>query len=60
MKKEFDITEDYSNIRIDRWIKKNISEVPQSLIEKSLRRGKIKVNNSIVKSKLFILNEDNA
>ena len=50
MKKEFNITEDYSNIRIDRWIKKKISNVPQSLIEKSLRHGKIKVNNLIVKS----------
>jgi 23S rRNA pseudouridine955/2504/2580 synthase len=37
-------------MRIDRWIKKKIFNVPQSLIEKSLRQGKIKVNNLIVKS----------
>jgi 23S rRNA pseudouridine955/2504/2580 synthase len=37
-------------MRIDRWIKKKIFNVPQSLIEKSLRQGKIKVNNLIVKN----------
>ena len=58
MKKEFVITENYSNIRIDRWIKKKISNVPQSLIEKSLRHGKIKVNNLIVKSKYKLKHND--
>ena len=37
-------------MRIDRWVKREIFNVPQSLIEKSLRQGKIKVNNLIVKS----------
>ena len=50
MKKIFDIIEDYDDIRIDKWIRKKISNVPQSLIEKSLRQGRIKVNNLIVKS----------
>ena len=50
MKKIFDIEKDYDDIRIDRWIRKKISNVPQSLIEKSLRQGVIKVNNLIVKS----------
>ncbi len=31
-------------MRIDRWIRNNIASLPQSLIEKSLRKGKIKVN----------------
>ena len=50
MKKILDVTEVYHDMRIDRWVKKKIFNVPQSLIEKSLRQGKIKVNNLIVKS----------
>ena len=50
MKKIIEIKQDNSNIRVDRWIKKNISLVPQSLIEKSLRHGLIKVNKKRVKS----------
>lgn len=50
MKRILNITEDYHDMRIDRWVKKEIFNVPQSLIEKSLRQGKIKVNNLIVKS----------
>ena len=50
MKKILNVTEDYHDMRIDRWVKKKIFNVPQSLIEKSLRQGKIKVNNLIVKS----------
>tara|TARA_Y100000591_G_scaffold204958_1_gene177449 strand:+ start:148 stop:1053 length:906 start_codon:yes stop_codon:yes gene_type:complete len=36
--------------RIDKWIKNNLSKIPQSLIEKDLRNGKIKVNRKKVKS----------
>jgi len=50
MKKILNVTEDYHDMRIDRWVKKKIFNVPQSLIEKNLRQGKIKVNNIIVKS----------
>ena len=50
MKKILNVTEDYHDMRIDRWVKKKIFNVPQSLIEKSLRQGKIKVNNLIVKN----------
>ena len=39
-------------IRIDRWIKINLNKIPQSLIEKDLRNGKIKVNKK--KSKVPI------
>ena len=37
-------------LRIDRWIKINLNKIPQSLIEKDLRKGKIKVNNKKIKS----------
>ena len=46
-------------MRIDRWIKTTIGNVPQSLIEKSLRNGKIKLNKKKVKSstKLSLLDK---
>jgi 23S rRNA pseudouridine955/2504/2580 synthase len=31
-------------MRIDRWIRNNLGNIPQGLIEKSLRNGKIKLN----------------
>ena len=37
-------------LRIDKWIKINLTKIPQSLIEKDLRKGKIKVNNKKIKS----------
>ena len=37
-------------LRIDRWIKIYLAKIPQSLIEKDLRNGKIKVNKKKVKS----------
>ena len=37
-------------MRIDRWIKNFIKKIPQSLIEKNLRKGKIKLNGKKVKS----------
>ena len=37
-------------LRIDKWIKVNLFKIPQSLIEKDLRNGRIKVNNKKVKS----------
>ena len=39
-----DIDNSSVGLRIDRWIRNNISKIPQSLIEKDLRNGKIKVN----------------
>ena len=50
MKKLFYVTDKDINSRIDRWFKRNVSDVPQSLIEKNLRKGHIKVNNKKKKS----------
>ena len=50
MEKVYFVNNDYINSRIDRWFKKNICDVPQGLIEKSLRKGNIKVNKKKVKS----------
>ena len=50
MIKTFNVDDQFSNMRIDRFIKKAIKNLPQSLIEKSLRNGKIKLNYKKVKS----------
>ena len=48
--KNFLVEESYINVRLDRWFKKIVSDVPQSLIEKFLRTGNIKVNKKKKKS----------
>ena len=50
MKKEFQVDSNFINSLLDRWIKKNVCNIPQSLIEKSIRKGKIKINNKKAKS----------
>jgi len=50
MKKLFSVDQANSDTRLDRWFKRFICDVPQSLIEKSIRRGKIKINDKKVKS----------
>ena len=50
MKKTFLINSNEENSRLDRWFKRSVCNVPQSLIEKNIRKGKIKVNYKIKKS----------
>ena len=50
MKHTYPIKDDFVEMRLDKWIKKNISDIPQSLIEKNIRRGNIKINNKKEKS----------
>jgi len=49
MKKSYDVDISYEGIRIDKWIRNNLGNVPQGLIEKSLRAGKIKINKKKIK-----------
>ena len=44
MKRFYTIEKDTLNTRLDRWIKRNVCQIPQSLIEKNIRKGNIKVN----------------
>ena len=37
-------------MRLDRWIRNKIGKLPQGLIEKNLRIGKIKINKKKAKS----------
>ena len=40
MKKSYTIDYKFNDMRLDRWIRNNLGNVPQSLIEKNLRSGK--------------------
>ena len=50
MFKKFIVNKNYHNSRFDRWFKQNVSNVPQSLIEKFIRKKKVKINNKRVKT----------
>ena len=58
MKKKFVVTSDFINSRLDRWFRKNICDVPQSLIEKNIRKGNIKVNHKRKKSSYKLKKSD--
>ena len=58
MKKIFSVKYDFVNARLDRWFRRNVCEVPQSLIEKNIRNGKIKVNNKKKKSSYKLQEND--
>ena len=58
MKKTYQIENDSVDSRLDRWFKRKISKVPQSLIEKNLRKGNITVNGKKEKSSYKLQNKD--
>tara|TARA_B100001123_G_scaffold437480_1_gene569792 strand:- start:182 stop:1093 length:912 start_codon:yes stop_codon:yes gene_type:complete len=57
MKKIYSVSNEFVNSRLDRWFRKVVCDVPQSLIEKNIRKGKIKINNKKKKSS-FKLNKN--
>ena len=58
MKKIYYIKDDFINARLDRWFRKNICEIPQSLIEKNIRKKNIRVNNKKEKSSYKLKKND--
>ena len=58
MKNIFLVEDDFVNSRIDRWFKRKVINVPQSLIEKNIRKGNIKVNNLKIKSSYKLQKKD--
>ena len=58
MKKSFTVDSTFNDIRLDKWLRNNIGQIPQSLIEKTLRSGKIKVNKKKVKSSFKVKSKD--
>ena len=58
MKKSYNVDSTFNDMRIDRWIRNNLGNIPQGLIEKSLRSGKIKINNKKIKSSQKVKTDD--
>ena len=58
MKKSFNVDSTFNDMRLDRWIRNNLGNIPQGLIEKSLRSGKIKLNNKKIKSSQKVKTND--
>ena len=50
MKKIIHVDKTFNGMRIDRFLRNQIGQIPQSLIEKNLRNGKIKLNKKKIKS----------
>ena len=50
MNKRYIVDSTSNNMRLDRWLRNKLGKIPQSLIEKTLRSGKIKLNDKKVKS----------
>ena len=58
MEKFFFIEDDLVDSRLDRWFKRHVCKVPQSLIEKNIRKGNIKVNDKKIKSSYRLKKND--
>ena len=58
MKKVINVDNTFSGMRIDRFLRKYFINIPQSLIEKNLRNGKIKLNKKKIKSSNKLKNND--
>ena len=49
MIKSFIVDSTCNNMRLDRWLRNKLGKIPQSLIEKNLRSGKIKIKKKKLK-----------
>ena len=58
MNKRFIVDSTCNNMRVDRWLRSKLGNIPQSLIEKTLRAGKIKINKKKAKSSSKIKTDD--
>ena len=58
MKKSYIVDSTCNDMRIDRWVRLKVGKIPQGLIEKYLRSGKIKVNKKKVKSSTKVKTDD--
>ena len=58
MKKSFTVDSTCNDMRIDRWTRLKIGKIPQGLIEKYLRSGKIKLNEKKIKSSTKVKTND--
>ncbi len=50
MIQKYKVIEEYNNTRFDKWFKSNVKKLPQSLLEKLIRKNKIKINKKKIKN----------
>ncbi len=58
MKMSYTVDSTCNDMRLDRWLRNKIGMIPQGLIEKNLRLGKIKVNKKKIKSSFKVKTND--
>ena len=58
MIKSFIVDSTCDNMRLDRWLRGKLGKIPQGLIEKTLRLGKIKINKKKTKSSTKVKTND--
>ena len=58
MKKSYTVDSTCNDMRLDRWTRLKIGKIPQGLIEKYLRSGKIKINKKKIKSSTKVKTND--
>ena len=58
MKKSYIVDTTCNDMRLDRWLRLKIGKIPQGLIEKFLRSGKIKINKKKIKSSTKVKTKD--
>ena len=58
MKKSYTVDSTCNDMRLDRWIRLKVGKIPQGLIEKYLRSGKIKINKKKIKSSIKVKTND--
>ncbi|RPG94277.1 MAG: RluA family pseudouridine synthase [Candidatus Pelagibacter sp. TMED263] len=58
MSKTYTVEKDYQDSRFDKWFKKKILDIPQSLIEKIIRLNKVKINKKKTKSSYRVQSGD--
>ena len=58
MIQKFKVVEEYNNTRFDKWFKSNIKNLPQSLLQKLIRKNKIKINKKKTKNSYRVKSGD--
>ena len=58
MIKSYVVDSTCNDMRLDRWLRNKLGKIPQGLIEKNLRLGKIKINKKKVKSSFKVRTND--
>ena len=58
MIKRYIVDSTCNNMRFDKWFRNKLGKIPQGLIEKTLRTGKIKINKKKIKSSFKVKTND--